>query len=84
MLTFYFRPKCGLCREIEGPMLQYAARYHVAVRRVNIDEDKNAFASYWDKIPVIEITGGPILYEPIDREVLKNAIREVGSAGKEE
>lgn len=64
-------------------MLQYAAQYHVAVKHINIDEDKAAFARYWDKIPVIEIAGGPTLYEPIGREVLKKAIREAGARERE-
>ena len=74
-ITFYHRPQCGLCREIEGPLMTYAARYGVQVIFVNIDEDKAAWARYWDKIPVIEIDAQTILYEPIVPETLRIAIQ---------
>ncbi|HEY3342612.1 MAG TPA: glutaredoxin family protein [Anaerolineae bacterium] len=73
-ITFYHRPQCGLCREIEGPLLTYAAQYGVQVNFVNIDEDKAAWARYWDKIPVIEIDAQTILYEPIAPDTLRAAI----------
>ncbi len=75
MITFYQKPGCGLCREIEGPLKTYAAQYGVQVTSVNIDEDKAAWARYWDKIPVIEIDAQTILYEPISRQALREAIR---------
>ena len=78
MITFYYRPQCGLCREVEVPLMQYAKQYRVPVKHINIDEDKAAFALYWDKIPVIEIAGGPTFFEPISREILRRAIRESG------
>jgi thiol-disulfide isomerase/thioredoxin len=73
-ITFYHRPQCGLCREIEGPLLRYAAEYGVQVNFVNIDEDKTAWARYWDKIPVIAIDAQTILYEPISPAALRAAI----------
>ena len=76
-ITFYHRPQCGLCREIEGPLMTYAAQYGVQVNFVNIDEDKSAWARYWDKIPVIEIDAQMILYEPIDKGTLRAAIRRL-------
>jgi thiol-disulfide isomerase/thioredoxin len=76
-ITFYHRPQCGLCREIEGPLLRYAAEYSVQVRFVNIDEDKAAWARYWDKIPVIEIDAQTVLCEPISLDVLRAAIRRL-------
>jgi hypothetical protein len=74
-LRFYFRPQCGLCREIEPALLKYAAQYGLPVARVNIDEDKAAWTKYWDKIPVIEIDGQPTLFEPIPPALLKTAIQ---------
>jgi thiol-disulfide isomerase/thioredoxin len=79
MITFYYRPQCGLCREIEGPLMQYATQYRVRVKHVNIDEDKAAFTLYWDKIPVIEIAGGPTFFEPISRDALRKAISNLHS-----
>ena len=76
-IRFYHRPPCGLCREIEVPLLSYAAQYGLRVTHVNIDEDKAAFILYWDKIPVIEIDGQPTLYEPIDPTILKAALQKV-------
>jgi thiol-disulfide isomerase/thioredoxin len=79
-VRFYHRPQCGLCREIEGPLLRFAAQYRVTVEHVNIDEDKTAFALYWDKIPVIEIVGQVTLYEPIAQDVLRKAIQKAGGS----
>ena len=76
VIRFYYRPQCGLCREIEGPLLSDAKRYGLTVQHVNIDEDKAAWARYWDKIPVIEIDGGPTLFEPIAPAVLRAAIQK--------
>ena len=77
MITFYHRPQCGLCREVEVPLMQYAKQYGVQVQHVNIDEDKAAFALYWDKIPVIAITGGLTFFEPIPHDALRKAIMEI-------
>jgi len=77
MIVFYYRPQCGLCREIEVPLLQYARQYSVKVKYINIDEDKTAYGLYWDKIPVIEIAGGPTFFEPISQGELKNAISKM-------
>ncbi len=74
-ITFYYKPQCGLCREVEGPLRDYAAQYGVPVNAVNIDEDRAAWARYWDKIPVIEIDAQTVLYEPISRKELRDAIR---------
>jgi thiol-disulfide isomerase/thioredoxin len=82
MVTFYQKPGCGLCREIERPLMAYAAQYGVQVRIVNIDEDKVAWERYWDKIPVIEIDAQTILYEPISHRALRDAIRGAGKTSK--
>ena len=78
-IKFYYRPQCGLCREIEGPLMKYAAQYNAQVTRVNIDEDKEAHERYWDKIPVIYIEGHAILYEPITPAALKAAIQQAAA-----
>ena len=75
-IKFYYRPQCGLCREVEGPLLNDAAQVGAQVVFVNIDEDKAAWARYWDKIPVIEVDPQTILYEPIDRQALRSAIQK--------
>ncbi len=74
-ITFYYRPQCGLCKEIEEPLRAYAAQYGLPINSVNIDEDRAAWTRYWDKIPVIEIDEGTIFYEPIPRQALHDAIR---------
>lgn len=73
-ITFYYRPRCGLCEEIEGPLTQLAAARGAQITRVNIDEDRAALRKYWDKIPVIEIEGGPTLTAPIDPQTLAAAL----------
>ena len=70
-ITFYYRPRCGLCEEIEVPLARLAAERGAPVRRVNIDEDREARRKYWDKIPAIEIEGGPVLIAPIDERELE-------------
>jgi hypothetical protein len=75
-IRFYYRPPCGLCREIEGPLLRYSAEFGAQVTHVNIDEDRTAHARYWDKIPVIEIDGGDTLYEPITAAALREAMMQ--------
>ncbi|MCL5276156.1 MAG: glutaredoxin family protein [Chloroflexi bacterium] len=74
-IKFYYRPPCGLCREIEPALLRYAAEFGAQVTHVNIDEDKAAHARYWDKIPVIEIEDHVTLYEPITPPALRVAIQ---------
>jgi hypothetical protein len=80
-IRFYHRPQCGLCREIEAPLLRYAAEFGAQVVHVDIDEDRAAYARYWDKIPVIEIEGHATLYEPITPEALHAAIRRAIDRG---
>ncbi|MGQ9813726.1 MAG: glutaredoxin family protein [Candidatus Roseilinea sp.] len=75
-ITFYYRPGCGLCEEIEGPLAQLAAAHNTEIARVNIDEDRAALRRYWDKIPVIEIEGGPTLSAPIDPQTLAAALAQ--------
>ena len=75
-IRFYRRPQCGLCGEIEGLLMSAARRYGVAVQQVNIDEDRAAWALYWDRIPVVEIEGGPTFFEPIDAAELQAAIQK--------
>ena len=75
-IRFFHRPPCGLCREIEGPLLRYAAQYGLRVTAINIDQDSAAFKLYWDKIPVIEIDGQLTLYEPIPLTELKAALKK--------
>ncbi len=73
-ITFYYRPRCGLCEEIEWPLAQLAAAHNAQIVRVNIDEDRAALRQYWDKIPVIEIEGGSTLTAPIDPQTLAAAL----------
>lgn len=73
-ITFYYRPRCGLCEEIEAPLARLAAAHNAEIARVNIDADRAALRQYWDKIPVIEIEGGPTLTAPIDPEALATAL----------
>jgi thiol-disulfide isomerase/thioredoxin len=79
-VKFYYRPGCGLCHEIEGTLMAYAAQYAAQVTRVNIDEDRAAHQRYWDKIPVIEIVGHSILMEPITPAALKAALHSADKA----
>ncbi len=74
-VTFYTRPRCGLCEEVEGVLKQLAAQHGAQVVRVNIDEDVEARRRYWDKIPVIEFEfeGGPVLCAPIEEMELGKA-----------
>jgi hypothetical protein len=73
-ITFYTRPRCGLCEEIARPLGRLAARHGARIARVNIDEDREARRRYWDKIPVIEIEGGPVLCAPIDEAELERVL----------
>lgn len=83
-ITFYYRPRCGLCEEIEGPLTQLAAAHGAQITRVNIYEDRAALRKYWDKIPVIEIEGRPPLTAPIEPQALSAALTGSVKIGADE
>ncbi len=81
---FYTKPGCCLCDDAVALLAYYGKRYPLQVEERNILENPAWFERYWDKIPVIEIEGGPILEVPIRPEDLEAALATAQGSGTDE
>ena len=82
-ITYYTKPDCPLCDESYPKVARLAARYGIAVTRVDIETDSVLFERHRHRIPVVELAGrelawGRISERGLERE-LRKALRDAGS-----
>ncbi len=74
-VTFYTRPGCHLCDVAHAELLNFAGRFPIALRVVDITMDMEAHARWWAEIPVVEIDG-TVLRAPIDAAQLRTTLAQ--------
>jgi glutaredoxin len=72
-VTFYTKPGCHLCEDVEEFLATLASRWSLQITPVNILEDVEVHHKYWDKIPVVHI-GDQLLQAPIKPHDLQRAV----------
>jgi glutaredoxin len=73
-VILYERPGCHLCEDAELLLRHLAARYPLAVSKVDITTDAELVRRYDIRIPVIVVDGSVELEAPIDRRTLERAL----------
>lgn len=72
-VTFYTRPGCHLCEDVEAELEALAREWPLQVDPVDITSDLELHRRYWDKIPVVTV-GDQTLSAPITPEQLATAV----------
>jgi glutaredoxin len=80
-VTLYTKPDCPLCDEAKRLLESLRDEVAFVVEERNILDDPDDFARFHSLIPVIDISGGVVLYPPHDwltlRETLHAARRSL-------
>lgn len=79
-VTFYTRPGCHLCEDVEAELEALAERWPLRISPVDITSDLEIHRRYWDKIPVVLI-GNATLAAPIAPEQLAAAVARAAEHG---
>jgi len=74
-VTFYTKPDCGLCREVERILGNVAAQVSFERQTVDITQNEAAWQRYALHIPVVEIDGVEHARHRINEADLLNALR---------
>ena len=76
-LVLYTRRDCELCREMEAVIDEVAPRYHVDLKRLEIDGDAALEAQFGLEVPVLFVNGRKAFkYRCTSRELRKRLERE--------
>ena len=80
-LTLYSKKECHLCDTAKKELNDLRKELSFSITEVDIEKDLNANEKYRNLIPVIEMDGKVIFTGRIDREKLKNALRQKSRSG---
>ena len=75
-LTLYSKKECHLCDIAKKELNDLRKELSFSITEVDIEKDLTANEKYRNLIPVIEMDGKVIFTGRIDREKLKNALRQ--------
>ncbi len=75
-VILYSKPECHLCDDVKADLRALQPEIGFAVEERNIEKDAKDFERYRYLIPVLDIEDGPVLYAPIDRSELRQALGE--------
>ena len=75
-LTLYSKKECHLCDAAKKELNDLRKELSFSITEVDIEKDLTANEKYRRLIPVIEMDGKVIFTGRIDREKLKNALRQ--------
>lgn len=79
-ITLIGKPGCHLCDDARKVIEEVSTEFPgsvLAVEEKSIEEDKNLFDQYWEKIPVVQINGNVHNYWRIEPERLRKALKEL-------
>lgn len=79
-ITLIGKPGCHLCDDARKVIEEVSTEFPgsvLAVEEKSIEEDKNLFDQYWEKIPVVQINGKVHNYWRIEPERLRKALKEL-------
>lgn len=74
-VTFYTRPGCHLCEDVEAELEALAEDRPLRISPIDITSDLELHRRYWDKIPVVTV-GSQTLAAPITPEQLAAAVAQ--------
>jgi Glutaredoxin-like domain (DUF836) len=78
VVTLYGRPDCHLCDVAREQILAMArGNPGLELREVDIERDDELFATYLERIPVIEVDGEIVSELELDRHELSRALHTV-------
>lgn len=75
-LTLYSKKDCHLCDIAKKELNDLRKEPTFSITEIDIEKDQEAFEKYKHLIPVIEMDGIVIFTGKIDREKLKNALKQ--------
>jgi glutaredoxin len=75
-LTIYSKKDCHLCDIAKKELDDLQKELTFSITEVDIKNDRDAFEKYKHLIPVIEIDGDVLFTGRIDKDLLKNALRQ--------
>ena len=75
-LILYSKRECHLCDTAKKELNDLRKELSFSIFEVDIEKDLTANEKYMNLIPVIEMDGKVIFTGRIDREKLKNALRQ--------
>lgn len=79
-LTLITRAQCHLCDEAKEAIARVAATAGVQWREVDVDEDPQLQAEYWDRVPVVLLDGKEHGYWRVEEErLLRDLARPPGA-----
>ena len=73
-VTMYTKADCGLCGDVQVALVRLQPKIRFELEFVNIEADPDAYARYWDRIPVVEVDGVEVAAAPIDEKRLLAAL----------
>ena len=75
-VVLYSRPGCHLCDDAADLLERLAQRIPITLTEVNILSDIDLYERYKHSIPVVALTGGPVLAAPIRADELERLLVE--------
>jgi hypothetical protein len=76
-VVLYTREGCHLCDEAKAGILALCDELPwLELREVDIERDERLHASFFERIPVVEVEGRPVCELGLDREALVRALDE--------
>lgn len=79
-ITLIGKPGCHLCDDARKVIEEVSTEFPrsvLAIEEKSIEDDKNLFDQYWEKIPVVQINGKVHNYWRIEPERLRKALKEL-------
>ena len=83
-LKLYSRVNCKLCEAAWDELSALAAELEFSIERVDIGTDPMLMDRLRNLVPVVDVTGGPLVYPPITTDKVLEAIAagRSGSSGR--
>lgn len=63
-VRLYSKPDCPLCDEVKADLAAIQPEIGFELEECNIEQDAAAYDLYRHLVPVLDITGGELLYPP--------------------
>jgi len=75
VVTLYTKPECSLCDDVKADLQTLQSIISFCFCECNIEEDPTLFEKYRYLIPVVDIENGSMLYAPIYKHDLHQALQ---------
>lgn len=75
VVTLYTKPECSLCDDVKADLQTLQSAICFCLCECNIEEDPTLFEKYRYLIPVVDIENGSMLYAPIYKQDLRQALK---------